>query len=398
MSRFSVAVLVSLILLAITAPSAWSGTPSSANGIGAIVEDNAGRSRGMGGAGTAVGDGWSMLRGNPALIGTFKKPAYGFGFLFDRAVTRPPGEGSITFAHTDPTFVRFVLPLYRSVTLGWGLAPVSRTDVKIALQPNPGDKYTDTVTSSGGVNLTSFELAGGYRAVNAGIGLNYYFGAIEEEWARDFHNTAGMNNTTDYLKREFKGYGLTLGALARVSRRFSLGFGYTTPTSMDMSVHLNPGNQVNQDILVEKGTADLPATYRLGVAAELSSRLSAAADFAYSRWSNAARTAREDSMYNDTYSFGAGIRFVPSKSPIASYLSTVPLSAGFRIGTLYYKSYPKVESIREMVLTFGVEIPFKNSSGGLITSYEIGKRGDVKSNGWDETFVMIGVSLVGVIK
>jgi hypothetical protein len=167
---------------------------------------------------------------------------------------------------------------------------------------------------------------------------------------------------------------------------------------MDVSVHLKPGNQDNQDILVEKGAADLPASYRLGVAAELSSRLSDAADLTRSEWSNAARTDHEKSMYNDTYSFGAGIRFVPSTSPIAGYLSTIPLSAGFRIGTLYYKSFPKIESLREIAITFGVEIPFKNGSGGLITSYEIGKRGDANSNGWDETFVKIGVSLAGVIK
>lgn len=398
MARYGVTAPVFLLLLAFTASSAQSGSPSSANGIGVIVDDNTGRSRGMGGAGMAIDDGWSLNRGNPALISSFKKPAYGIGFLYNRAVIKPQEGSSLMYARSDPTLIRFVLPIYRGVSMGWGLAPVSRTDVKIALPSDPGDISSDTVTSSGGVNLTSFELAGRYRAVRAGVALNYYFGVIEEDWARDFHGAPGMNNTVDYIKRKYRGYGLTLGALARVTRRISAGLGYTTPVSMNMSVHLWPENRADLDILVEKRKTDLPAAWRLGVAAELSRRLSAAADFAFSRWSNAARTEREKNMYTDTSSFGAGIRFIPSVSPTAGYLSTIPLSAGFRTGTLYYKSWPKTKRIRETAVTFGVEIPFKSGSGGLITSCELGKRGDANSNGWDETFVTVGISLVGMIK
>jgi hypothetical protein len=397
MKRVLVGVSVLTVLLSFAATSAWCETPSSANGLGDIIADNSGRSRGMGGAGLAVDDGWSLLRGNPALVSTFKKPAYGLGFLYNRVVTRPGGGGSITIAHSDQSLVKFVLPLYRGFAIGWELAPVMKTDVKIELPSAPGDAFTDTVNSSGGVNLSTFELAAGFRSVRAGIALDYYFGSIREDWTRDFHSTAGISNSTDYLEREYKGYGVTLGALARVSL-VSLGFGYSTPTTLDRSIHFKPGNQDDKDILVEKDRADIPAVWRFGMAASFSDHLTAAADFTRSEWTTAARTPSEKRMYNDTSTFGAGIRYVPSTISTAGYLSTIPLSAGFRIGTLYYKSWPKIESLREMALTFGIEIPFKNNAGGLITSYEIGKRGNADSNGWDEIFMNIGVSLAGVIK
>jgi hypothetical protein len=383
--------------LSLSAP-AWCGTPSSANGIGVVIDDNLGRSKGMGGAGIAVGGGLSELRGNPALISTFKAPAYGFGFNYNRVATHPNGGGTINFAHTDPDYIKFVLPLYRSFTIGWSLSPISRTNVNIALESNPGDTFTDTASFDGGVNVSSFEIAAGYRSVYAGIGIDYYFGAIEEKWVRVFDSSAGLNNSTDFLNREFKGYGITFGMLAKPTRMLSLGFGYTTPTSMDMSLHFKPGNKDALDTIIGTGSTDLPAMYRMGLAATFSNRVSAAADLSLSEWAKAAKTLDEKAMYTNTYSFGAGVRFIPSTSPTAGYIESIPLTAGFRIGTLYYKSFPKIDTLREMALTFGVELPSKSGSGGLITSCEVGKRGDKNSNGWDETFVNVGISLSGLVK
>jgi len=177
-----------------------------------------------------------------------------------------------------------------------------------------------------------------------------------------------------------------------------VGFGYTAPTVMDVSIHIQPGNSDNAEMLLEKAKAELPATVRLGFASQISRRLSAAADMSMAEWSKAARTDKEKKMYNDVFSFGAGVRYIPSVIPTAKYLSTIPLSAGFRFGSLYYKSYPKIHAIHEAALTFGAEFPFMNKSGAVITSWEIGKRGDKEKNGWDETFINVGLSLAGGIK
>jgi len=351
----------------------------------------------MGGAGIAVDDGKSFLMGNPALISSFKKPSYGFSVSYDRVNTGLSTGGSTTCARTDPTIIRFVLPLYRGIALGWGLTPYSKTDVKLQVPVPDGAIYTDTMNSTGGINLSSFQLAASFLSFRAGAAINYYFGEIKEEWTRDFAGAEGINNSTEYIKKNYKGYGTTVGVLARFSS-LSLGAGYTTRSSLDETKFMQPAGESMSDIPILTDTVRLPSTIRLGAMMDVSKQLSAALDFSRSGWSDAARTDREKEMYEDTWMIGGGIRYIPSVSPTAGYMSGIPLSLGFRYGTLYYKSYPKINTIREMSLTLGIELPFVNKSGGLISTYEIGKRGDTDSNGWDETFFKIGVSLAGTIK
>ena len=69
-----------------------------------------------------------------------------------------------------------------------------------------------------------------------------------------------------------------------------------------------------------------------------------------------------------------------------------------KFGTLYYKSYPEVNSVFERAVTAGIEFPFKENVGSIMTSFELGTRGDKDRNGWDETYMSIGIMLIGVIK
>ena len=67
--------LIAAFALAVIPQAAFGGSPYSANGFGSLVPDDFGRTRAMGGAGTAsVG---SFMRGNPGLLGMFP-PAYLF--------------------------------------------------------------------------------------------------------------------------------------------------------------------------------------------------------------------------------------------------------------------------------------------------------------------------------
>jgi len=65
---------------------------------------------------------------------------------------------------------------------------------------------------------------------------------------------------------------------------------------------------------------------------------------------------------------------------------------------LYYKSYPQIADLTEKAVTLGFEFPFKKNAGSLFTSFEMGTRGDKSKNGWDETFMNVGVSIIGKIK
>ena len=121
-------------------------------------------------------------------------------------------------------------------------------------------------------------------------------------------------------------------------------------------------------------------------------------DIKFAQWEDAARQPKEKEMYNNTYRFGAGLRYILSSRPSAKYYETLPLSAGFRFGTLYYKSSPKINPVFEKAVTLGIELPLKGEVGSIIISFEYGLRGDKNKNGWDENFMSVGVLLIGKIK
>ena len=81
------------------------GSPYAANGLGTIIPDDVGRSRSLGSAGIALGDGVNMMRGNPALPATFSNHSYSISMLYDRTKTFTGGSDQPTYAKTKPILV-----------------------------------------------------------------------------------------------------------------------------------------------------------------------------------------------------------------------------------------------------------------------------------------------------
>ena len=378
----------------------WCGSPYSANGIGTIIPDDIGRTRGMGGAGIANGDGMNLLRDNPALLGTFDKFSFSYGALYNHTKTNISSEESSTYGKTNPNMIKITLPIAKSFALGWGLSPYSRTDINIMMSSvQNGFQINDIISSSGGISVSSAVIAGSYKdVIHFGFSLNYNFGMIKEDWERTFPENNELLETTYYVKRKYKGYSETIGILANVYKNTSVGLGYTSKSDIDMNTYIISGIITNPEKLIKTKKVSLPASWRIGISSELIERLKAAMDFTFVQWENAAYEPKEKEMYNNTYRLGAGIRYIPSNRPNAMYLKKLPLSVGFKFGTLYYKSYPKINTVLERAITLGVEIPLKEDMGAIITSFEYGIRGDKAKNGWDETFMSVGVSLIGEIK
>jgi hypothetical protein len=377
----------------------WSGSLYSVNGLGILIPDDAGRPRALGGAGIAVGDGMNMMRGNPALMASFSNPSYGIATVYDNGKTFTADSQRPVYAKTNLSLVKFVLPLWKGIVLGWGLSPFSRTDATIKLPEEPDQTYQDEMKTNGGINISSLGFAGTVKnRVSFGASLNYHFGEIEENWTRTFSDDSDLHGTTEYLKKKYKGYSVTLGILANPFKTSYIGIGYTTPTDLTMNVVLHPGDPLATEVPVLSKGKKLPSILRMGISSVFGTRLMAAFDYSVEDWESAAKTDKEKEMYNDTIRFGGGLRFIPSRRYNAPYYLTIPISAGFKYGTLYYKSYPVINTVSEKAVTFGLEFPLKKNIGRLISSFEYGVRGDRDKNGWDETFYSFGLSLIGKIK
>ena len=398
--RVFVAGLILLMAVLVLIPGeAFCGSPYSAVGLGFLMPDDTGISRSIGGAGVAVGEGVNMIRGNPALIGTFTSSSYSIATIYDRIQTYTGGSDRPIYGKYNLSLMKFVLPVWRGVIISWGLSPYSRTDVKIRVNSKPDDIFRDEMTSSGGINVSTFSLAASIRQrVYFGAGLNYYFGAIEENWKRTFPDNTDMNGTTDNLKKKYKGYSGTVGILFKPVQRTYVGIGYTSEADLDLDAVLQTGNTIDTEVLASSRGLKLPGALRFGVSSYISKRLMAACDYSMEQWESAARTPKEKAMYTDTWKIGGGLRFIPSTRINAPLLMKLPLSVGFRAGKLYYKSYPEIDAVTEKAVTFGVEIPVSRGVGRLYNTFELGFRGDKGSNGWEETFFSYSLSLVGVFK
>ncbi|MFC1607610.1 hypothetical protein ACFL47_06520 [Candidatus Latescibacterota bacterium] len=391
--------IVFVVVLVVLLPvQARCGSPYSANGLGFMIPDDPGISRSLGGAGTALGGGVNMMRGNPALLATFKRASYSVSTMYDNINTDMDTPENPVHSKNNLSLLKFVLPMGKGIVMSWGLSPYSRTDVTIDLESKDKVAYNDIMTTKGGINVSTFGISGSaLNRIYFGASANYHFGAIEENWSRMFADSLNLHNKTDYLKKKFKGYSTTIGVMVIPVKKVYIGAGYTTQANLDLNVVLHPGNPVDPEVPVYTRKVKLPSTFRLGVASDITEKLLVAADFTHEQWEDAAVSDKEKDMYSNSYRFGGGIRFLPSTRIGAPFLLKLPLSIGFKTGSLYHKSYPTGNKVTETAVTFGFEIPLMRNIGRLYNSFEYGVRGNKSDNGWEETFFSFGLSFVGTI-
>jgi len=395
-NRLTVLVLViaSLMTAAAVFPAAANPIYAS-NGLGMFVDDLPGRPASMGGAGVANADGKNMLRDNPALLSAFTIHSYSFGASHVKSSVSADMVDDADIAQTRAEVLKLVIPLWRGLTLGWGISPLTRTDSII--EYSYGD-YTDRTTFKGGINVSSLSIAGSFRnIVRLGISYNYNFGMIEESWDREFESDE-FDDSTDTIKKKYKGNGFTVCAVARVWGNTSVGIGYTGKTDLDVTVRVRPGQFSYPEKTFSTRNRSLPARWRLGVTSVFMRRFTASADLSLANWEDIAKTQEERDMFTNTYRVGAGIRYAPAQFTGIPYYRKLAISAGFKFGTMYYKSYPTIDTVTEKAVTFGLEFPFLENVASLITSFEYGTRGVKNDNGWDESYSRIGLLLIGTIK
>ena len=397
--RFLIIALITAALFS-WASACSCGSPYAANGIGNTIVDDYGRSRGMGGTGIANGDGVNIRRDNPALIAAFDKYTLSYSIIFDNIKTNMKGRDSEISRKIVPNTIKIVLPVSKYFVVGWGLSPYSKTDTKVMIENTQNAiRIDDKVSSSGGLTVSSTTFAGSYKdIIKFGFSFNYNFGMIQEDWERSFPYNDDFKDSVYYIKRKYKGYSQSIGFLAHITENITFGAGYTTKSDMDLDTYAVTGFINNPENHLSGKTVTLPSNLSFGIYSDFNERVQAGMDIAFVQWKNAAREAVEKEMYNNTYRAGIGIRFIPSTRTRALYIAKLPLSLGLRVGTLYYKSYPKINTISEKMVTFGIELPFKENLGSIVTSFEYGTRGDKNKNGWDENIMSVGIALIGRIK
>jgi hypothetical protein len=377
--------------------NAVSGPINSANGFGATIPDDYGRAMGVGGAGVADTGSIGMLVSNPALLTTFPTHTYVLGTVYDRSTASYGGIEQADYAKLNGGVFRLVFPVVHGLTVGWGLSPLTLTDASIGFA---GDTWDDTVKTTGGLTMSSFGAGVSlWDRVRLGATFNYTFGMIQEEWSRVFDDPETYGSLVTLARKKHKGYGTSFGIIISLPAGMSVGGGYTTKTELTRSSYVRPGSYSNEERLTGTDTANLPARWRVGLASRIGERFTAMLDYEAADWEGAAESAAETALYANSSRIGGGIRYVPSTSTIRrSYLRSLPLSLGARYGVLPYRSYPSREDVVERSISAGIDFPIKDELGVIVTTFEFGERGDKGTNGWEESFLRVGVTLIGRIK
>ena len=375
------------------------GSPYSANGIGNIIPDDFGRARGRGGAGSANNGEMNLIRDNPALASSFDTFTYSLEARFEDTTTHLEGGEKAIYRRLDLQMFKIVLPLTGNLVFDWSLSPYSRMDTNIEFQNvQDGVSVDDMLTTFGGINVSNTRISYTFKDfLSIGYSLNYYFGMIQEEWKRTFPENDGLHKSQYYIKRKYNGYGNSVGALVQVLENASVGLAYTARCDLDHKTFVIADFPTNPEKRYVMKKTSLPEKWLFGIFYKTQSRLKGGMDFSCEKWESAAHTAEEKEMYTNNWHFGTGVTYTHSISNQDPYIKRLPVSVGFKAGTLYYKSFPKIETVTEKAVTLGLELPLQRNIGSIVISFEYGRRGDQAKNGWDEDFMSVGFSLLGKI-
>jgi len=317
------------------------------------------RSRAMGGAGAALGNGAYSLMDNPAALALMP----GTRLQLQGSLSRASENRFVPLFDTFDSFVDETAIAvndngYGSVQGGFVLDRTGGHKVLVSVgifnRYDPRYDYYDELRSSDvGDSLLNNKLItteGVLRSLTAGVAIpigegsslgaavNYYFGTLTDRRALVQYPTSFYSTATDtVLERKLDGFSVTIGALAHVDERLDVGASIETAPKLhdDYTLWYN-----GQEVSPENSNADL--TLPLRVQGGISYRprntyeTTFAADVVYQPWSDLTDKLPEDllqSQYgipmtlNDTWQGRFGIEHV--------FYNNLPARIGFRFGDSY---------------------------------------------------------------
>ncbi len=421
-------------VLFFTTASAQENSPYSRYGIGDLVPNHNILNRAMGGIAAGYSDFQSVNYINPASYSSIKRTIFDIGVESDTKTLKSiiPAE---KFSATNSLFsyLQLGIPVKmrkaNQKDIFWGLnigiKPVSRINYKIERNghiENGPDSLITVNEGSGGLNQVYVGTGVQIKRLSLGFNVGYMFGN------NDFTTLSGIPNDSvsffqsnikkktslggafinggiqyqvklrDSLKR------FTIGAYGNLEQSFKAKQDIVEETVVFDAV----GNSYRVDSVFEKnnqrGTIVLPASVGVGFTYQQLNELAQprwlfGVDFEFTNWKNYRYYNQTDKVQN-SWKIRAGAQYFPIKAntPAKKYFNFVQ----YRAGIYYGPDYIRVgKTLPEYGFTFGAGFPLKIRRNSyetqysmLNTAFEIGARGDKKSNLRENVFrVCIGLSL-----
>lgn len=298
----------------------------------------------------------------------------------------------------------------------------------LSYQPYSSKSYNTTLTetlSSGSIMSNNFRGEGSVSLLQAatsylvtpefavGLRANYYSGTLN-----DINElvVSGAELINGYeTKTEIHNFNFTLGTAfqknTKSDRLLTLGATATFGNTSDMTTKfVNSTYYINQTKVYEsvidekqdksKNLIPFSATFGVGYGNEARWFVSSQLDY---KKGEKILYMGNPFQYNDSYKISAGGWILPNYNNFRNYFSRVV----YRFGAYYEKGALNLNSngitnsggsnINEFAITGGATFPFKNSNvnrlSGLDLGFEIGKRGTLKNNLINQTFINVKIGI-----
>jgi hypothetical protein len=343
----------------------------------------------MGGLGIAVADRRSFGLVNPATSAFVEQPT--IHLSISPETRRSEDAGRRVWANSsDVPLLRGLILLPRGGRFSAALRQWNRAAFEVA-DEGAGDTLlpeTRRIEGRGGFTALSLSLAA--RPLPwAGVGVmaDLPFGSIRETWTRDFDDP--LIDSRDELKTTAGPRPVwTIGGVASV-RAATLGAFFRPAQKVDLD-----DEHTTAAGFVTKGTRSLRLPAETGVGATVSLRpgLLLGAEIAYAAWGSAEVDGVRPAGFMDVTRIGAGLEWVRDKSPRGRYFRRIPLRLGYYRQPWHFRDSDG-NRIAEEFVSAGSGLPFIRDNGMIDAAIELGRRGDLGTNGLEEKIVRFTISV-----
>lgn len=292
-------------------------------------------------------------------------------------------EGDNTKRNWDAGFsyMSFQMPLWRNFAMSLSLTPYSmvgynygtssKTDLQSPTVSHDTLAYASTHSGVGGIN--NFMMGLGWRALrtkrmeaNLGVNVGWLFGTIQHDGIL----ATSSQSTSTYLTygADIRGLFLEVGAqyTYHLDASRSITLGGTFSPKLNLSANTQSLKYSSDTILVTdrfRSATKLPSKWGVGLSYNIARKLTIAAEFETTQWSQIAGLDPElqaaEGIFNDTQRAALGAEWQP-KTMTNSIWKASRYHAGFSTQSSYLKV--NGSTLREVSANLGISMPVNKRS------------------------------------
>lgn len=361
-------------------------TPITSVGLGYPVEPVDGRSAALGGTGIGLLGGTFSLR-SPADLLLHAEPGFGMSFSGE-AVTVEGEDGSLDTGRERFTTIRALVP-FGDWAVAFGFGSEFDQDWSVRFQDtlvlaDGSVPFEEAREHDGGISSIDLSVARRLGPLGVGVSAQRLTGSLRQTFFRAFGLPLGtapvLAGIADGQEVAYRAWRFKAGASIAVSDRFVVSGSFGLGGTLHATVLDGDGSDAE---------FDLPTTLEIGGSARLSDRLLVTAAGGWGGWSVVTpRDGGPGSAFtsHDVNWMGGGIEY----RGLSLLGGGLPIRFGARRADLPFSL--GAEGLDESAITGGFGWEFQDGLAVLDLSFEAGRRGDLASQGLEESFQRMTLS------